>query len=142
MSCVRFGGRRREIGLGLAAGGQALAEALKRGRASSASCAGARWIRLRSGVGFARSLPGKARAAKPVTFGDETERFLDEHAPDWKRSNARTAWLSSVERVTPLPLIKQKSVDVIDVADVHAIIAADRERRASRRVWRQGPLAD
>ena len=46
-------------------------------------------------------IAAKARAAKPVTFREMTEQFLDEHAPDWKRPNARTAWLSPVAR-TPI----------------------------------------
>ena len=29
--------------------------------------------------------PLKARAAKPVTFREMTEQFVNEHAPDWKR---------------------------------------------------------
>ena len=71
-------------------------------------------------------LAAKARAAKPVTFRDMAGQFLDEHAPDWKRLNARTAWLIPVARYA-YPFIEQKGVDDIDVADVRAAIAATKK---------------
>jgi integrase len=65
----------------------------------------------------------KERAAKPVTFRDMTEQFLDERGGDWKRPNARAAWLSPIARFA-YPKIEQMGVDAISVADVRAVIAA------------------
>jgi integrase len=120
----RFAGKRREIGLG-SRKDVSLAEALKlageqrvlRGREVDP-------IDERRRV--REEAAAKAREAKPVTFRDMTRQFLDEHAPDWKRRNARSAWLSSVARYA-YPLIGQKGVDVIEVADVRAAIAATKK---------------
>lgn len=120
----RFAGRRREIGLGSRKDVK-LADALKR-------VVEQRVIRDR-GIDpinerrrVREQLAAEARAAKPVTFRDMTEQFLDEHAPNWKRPNARTAWLSPVIAYA-YPVIKQKGVDAIDVVDVRAVIAATKK---------------
>ena len=117
----RFGGRRREIGLGSRKDVK-LADALKRvGEQRVLRDQGVDPIDKRRQV--REKIAAEARAAKPVMFCDMTEQFLDEHASNWKRSDARTAWLSPVVAYA-YPLIKQKGVDVIEVADVRAVIAA------------------
>ncbi len=117
----RFGGRRREIGLGSRKDVK-LADALKRvGEQRVLRDQGVDPIDKRRQV--REKIAAEARAAKPVMFCDMTEQFLDEHASNWKRSDARTAWLSPVIAYA-YPLIKQKGVDVIEVADVRAVIAA------------------
>ena len=120
----RFGGRRREIGLGSRKDVK-LADALKR-------VAEQRVLRDR-GIDpinerrrVREQVAAQARGARPVTFRDMTEQFLDEHASNWKRQNARTAWLSPVVAYA-YPVIKQKGVDAIDVADVRAAIAATKK---------------
>ena len=134
----RFAGRRREIGLG-SRRDVSLAEALKRA-GEQRVLRGREVDPIEERRRVREELAAKARAAKPVTFRDMIGRFLDEHAPDWKRLNARTAWYSPIARYA-YPLIKQKGVDEIDVADVRAIIAA------AKKGWlqegrRQGSLAD
>lgn len=68
-------------------------------------------------------IAAEARAAKPVTFREMTEQFLDENAPHWKRPNARTAWLSPVLRYA-YPKIGEMGVHAISVVDVRTVIAA------------------
>ena len=117
----RFAGKRREIGLG---------------SRKDVSLAEARAAAAEQGVLRRRNIDpiderrrerekiaAKARAAKPVTFRQMTEQFVNEHAPDWKRRNARTAWLSPMAQYA-YPKIEQMGVDAISVADVRAVIAA------------------
>ena len=120
----RFAGRRREIGLG-SRKDVSLAEALKLA-AEQRVLRGREVDPIDERRRLREEIATKERAAKPVTFCEMTEQFLAEHASDWKRPNARTAWLSPVIAYA-YPLIKQKGVDAIDVADVRAVIAATKK---------------
>jgi integrase len=120
----RFGGRRREIGLGSRKDVK-LADALKR-------VAEQRVLRDRDidpideRRRVREEIATKERAAKPVTFREMTERFVAEHAPGWIHRYARQAWLSPMVAYA-YPVIGQKGVDVIDIADVRAVIAATKK---------------
>ena len=133
----RFGGRRREIGLGsrkdikLSEVINAVAEQrVLRGRNIDPIDERRR---------AREEIAAEERAAKPVTFRDMTEKFLDGRAPDWKRSNARTAWLSSMIDYV-FPVFGDKGVDAITIADVHAaLLATKKSPKPKPWIKRKGP---
>ena len=73
----------------------------------------------------------KARAAKPVTFREMTDRYVDEHSGFWRHRYARAHWLTPVAKYA-LPRIGHLSVDAIEIADVSAAIKATEAAGAAK----------
>jgi integrase len=117
----RFAGKRREIGLG-SRKDVSLAEA----RAAAADQAALRRKNIDPIDAKRRERAeavAKARAAKPVTFREMTERFVDDNAGSWRHKYARTCWLSPMVAYA-FPKIGQMGVDEISIAHVTAVIKA------------------
>lgn len=112
----RFGGKRREMGLG---GAVAVSLADAREKAARARALVAEGIDPLTAKTAPRAVP---------QFSEVAERFMADHAPSWKSEVHRNQWRNSL--VNHAPKIWSAPVDAIDTAAV---------LDALRPIWHQNP---
>jgi integrase len=141
----RLGDRRRELGLGSYAVAS-LAEARQLAQDAATLC--------RKGVDPIEARRreraeniARARAAKPVTFAQMTEIYLNDNASGWKHRHARQTWLGPL-KLYAFPVIGDIGLDEISVEHVLAVISKaeggveGRKETAKRCLARIGRVID